>query len=214
MTLKYTFEGVEYETPNQYINGQELKDLFGVPHTTELFLAIKRPYEDELIENTTKVNLARPGIEQFYVKKKLDYSVNGISFISYKQFISGEEIKLKAGLSLESILFIDVDDEWEDSVIENDELVDLARPGKEKFYTKDQFEIIVNGELKFWNKNQITFDEVLELAGLDTAGNPNTAYTISYDNGHHSKPEGVLVKGKKVKVVNKIRFYASATYQS
>lgn len=214
MILTYIFDGVEYKTPNQYITGQELKDLVGVPHTTELFLAIKRPFQDELIENETRVNLARPGIEQFYVKKKLDYSVNNVSFISYKQFISGEEIKLKAGLSLDSILFIDVNDAWEDSVIENDELVDLARPGKEKFYSREKFEIIINGEVRFWDKNQITFDEVLQLAGLYTDGNTNTAYTINYDNGHHSKPEGVLVKGKKVKVVNKMRFYASATHQS
>lgn len=212
--LTYIYEGVESTTPNQYITGQELKDLFGIPHTTELYLAIKLPYEDELIENGTRVNLARPGIEQFFVKKKLHYFINGVEFVSYKQFISGQEIKQKGNLPEDAIIFIDVDDDWEDSSIGNDELVDLARPGKEKFYSKEKFEIIVNGALKDWNKNLISFEEVLEIACLFKGYTPSTAYTVAYDNGHHSKPEGVLVQGKKVKVINKMRFYATATDKS
>lgn len=212
--LTYTFEGVEYTTPNQYITGQEIKDLVGLPLTTELYLAIKRPYLDELIENDTKVNLARPGIEQFFVKKKLVYFINGVEFVSYKQFISGHEIKQKGNLPDDTIIFIDVDNAWEDSSILDDELVDLARPGKEKFYSKEKFEIIVNGELKDWRKNSISFEEVLELAGLFKGFTPSTAYTVAYENGHHSKPEGVLVQGKEVRVNNKMKFYATATDKS
>lgn len=212
--IKYTFEGVEFTTPNQYITGQELKDLFGVPHTTELYLAIKLPYQDELIENGTRVNLARPGIEQFFVKKKLHYFINGVEYVSYKQFISGHEIKQKGNLPDDTIIFIDVDDAWEDSSIADDELVDLARPGKEKFYSRDKFEIIVNGELKDWSKNSISFEEVLEISGLFKGYTPSTAYTVAFENGHHSKPEGVLVQGKKVRVINKMRFYATATDKS
>lgn len=212
--LKYTFEGVEYTTPNQYITGQELKDLVGVPHTTELYLAIKRPYQDELVENQTKVNLARPGIEQFFVKKKLHFFINGKEFVSYKQFISGHEIKQKGNLPYDTIIFIDVNDDWEDSSIADDEFVDLARPGKEKFYSIDKFEIIVNAELKDWSKNSISFEEVLEVAGLFKGYIPSTAYTVAYENGHYSKPEGVLVQGKKVRVINKMKFYATATDKS
>ena len=78
--LKFLIEGEEFFTTEQYVLGKELKDKKSIPHSTDLYLAIKRPYEDELIENQTKVNLARPDIEQFYVKKKLQYFINGIEY--------------------------------------------------------------------------------------------------------------------------------------
>ena len=40
----------------------------------EIFLSIKKPWEDEPISNDTKVNLARPEIEHFYSKDK-DFKV-------------------------------------------------------------------------------------------------------------------------------------------
>ena len=67
--LKFVIEGKEFETFDQYKTGAELKQLAGIPLDTELFLSISRPYNDELIENEARVNLARPETEYFFVKK-------------------------------------------------------------------------------------------------------------------------------------------------
>lgn len=213
--LKFVIDGEEFLTTQQYITGKELKDKKRIPHSTELYLAVSRPYEDELIENDTKVNLARPDIEQFFVKKRLEYSINGKDFISYKQFIKGTEIRIVGNVPSSHLIYLDNPDEWEDDLIDDNELVDLAREGKEKFISKpsEKTYITVNGTNHFWEKETISFNEVILLSG-HLMTNPNTAFTIAYENGQPSQSEGVLTNGKSVKVKHKMLFYVTATDKS
>jgi len=134
--LQYKIEGKTFTTTEQYITGRELKAQGGIPQDAELYLAIQKPFDDELIENDNRVNLARPDIEQFFVKKKLRFFIDDVEYTSYKQWISGEELRLKGNVSIEYDLYLKVEDGWEDNFIELHELIDLAMPGKEKFYTK------------------------------------------------------------------------------
>lgn len=71
-SLKLKIDNRVYDWHEQYITGAELKQLGNIPTEELLFLAIKKPWEDELIENDTNVNLARPSIEHFYSKKEDD----------------------------------------------------------------------------------------------------------------------------------------------
>ena len=68
--LQFTFDEKEYSWTKQYISGSEIRKLCNVPQGFDILLAIKRPWEDEEIRDDTKVNLARPEIEQFFSKKK------------------------------------------------------------------------------------------------------------------------------------------------
>jgi hypothetical protein len=73
-TLNLTVNGKNYEWHQQYITGAEIKKLGGIPAEDEIFLSIKKPWEDEPIPNDKQVNLARPEIEHFYSKDK-DYKI-------------------------------------------------------------------------------------------------------------------------------------------
>lgn len=78
--LHLTINGKQYEWHQQYITGAEIRRLGNVPSEDEIFLAIKKPWEDEPIASDTKVNLARPEIEHFYSKdkhQKVNLIVNG-----------------------------------------------------------------------------------------------------------------------------------------
>jgi hypothetical protein len=55
-----------YKWEQQYITGAQVRQLGSIPQSDKLFLAIKRPWEDEPITDETKIDLARPGIEKFY----------------------------------------------------------------------------------------------------------------------------------------------------
>ncbi|HFK5574948.1 hypothetical protein BAS06_02965 [Elizabethkingia miricola] len=213
--LEFKVEGKTFYTENQYITGKELKDLMEIPLSTELFLAIVEPFEHELILNDTRVNLARPDIEQFFVKKKLEYSINGKDFVSYKQFITGLELRKVGGIPDNQLVYLDNPDGWVDDLIEDHELVDLAREGKEKFVSREKEKtfIVVNGTSHYWEKDTISFNEVIALSG-HVMTNPNTAFTVAYENGCHSRPEGILTSGKSVKVKNKMIFYVTATDKS
>jgi hypothetical protein len=72
----------DYEWNQEYITGAEIRKLGNISLEDEIFLAIKKPWEDEPIPDDKQVNLARPEIEHFYSKDKhfkLILIVNGRS---------------------------------------------------------------------------------------------------------------------------------------
>jgi hypothetical protein len=215
--LKFIIEGKKYETYDQYITGAELKQLAGIPLDAELFLSISKPYKDELIENDKQVNLARPEMEYFFVKKKLHFFINDKPFTWYKQYIRGIEIRELGNISAEDDIFLDIKEGWEDDQILDDEVVDLARPGKERFFSKPrstEFTIIVNARQHVWKETNISFEQLVVLAFGTYDNNPNKGYTITYSRGWDPKPEGTMVKGSSVRVKNKMIFDVTATDKS
>lgn len=214
--LKFIIEGKEYETREQYITGAELKQLAGIPLDTELFLSISKPYEDELIENDTRVNLARPETEYFFVKRKLQFTINSVPFTWYKQYIRGIQIRELGNIPSEDELYLKLPDGWQDDFIKDDEVIDLARPGIEHFVSKPKpvdFVIIVNGREKEWKKQQISFEEVVSLA-FPNVNYESSAYTVMYSAGAKQNLKGSMVKGDTVFVTNKMNFNVTATNRS
>jgi len=215
--LKFVIEGKIYETFDQYKTGADLKQIANIPLDVELYLSISKPYNDELIENGTKVNLARPEDEYFFVKKKLDFYINGKPFTWYKQFIRGIQIRELGKVPADQDIYLDIKEGWEDDYIMDDEIVDLARPGKERFIAKpkqSEFKIIVNAREKVWNASEISFEHLVELAFGAYNNDPNVGYTVTYSRGWDPKPEGTMVKGSVVRVKNKMIFDVTATDKS
>ena len=79
--------------------------------------------------------------------------------------------------------------------------------GKEK-----QFTIVVNGRGKLVTSRELSFAEIVALAGLPTG--PNIVFTVTYRRGHGEKPEGTLVEGDTVKIKDGMIFNVTATYKS
>lgn len=78
--LQLTINSKQYEWHQEYITGAEIRRLGDIPQEDEIFLAIKKPWEDEAIPDDKQVNLARPEIEHFFsVSKhfKVELIVNG-----------------------------------------------------------------------------------------------------------------------------------------
>lgn len=215
--LEFFIEEKKYETFAQYKTGKELKELASIPLDTELFLSISKPYKNELIENDKSVNLARPDKEYFFVKKKLKFFINGVEYTWYKQFIRGIQIRELGGISADHDIFLDVKEGWQDDHITDDEQVDLARDGKERFISKPkitEFKIFVNSREKVWKHPEISFEQVVELAFGTYDNNPNKGYTVTYSRGYEPKPEGTMVKGSIIRIKNKMIFDATATDKS
>lgn len=64
--LHFTINDKKYGWTKQFITGIELRKLGQIASADQLFLAIKRPWEDELIADENEVDLARPGLEHFF----------------------------------------------------------------------------------------------------------------------------------------------------
>jgi len=91
--LELTINGKKYEWSQQYITGAEIRKLGNIPIDDEIFLAVKKPWEDETIPDDKQVNLARPEIEHFYSKvKEVIIVVNGTPHKWTKQKISFKEV--------------------------------------------------------------------------------------------------------------------------
>lgn len=213
--LKLVIEGKKFESEQQYLTGAELKQLAGIPLETELFLSISKPYEDELIENDTRVNLARPETEYFFVKKKLPFTINEVKFEWYKQYIRGVQLRELGKISPEDELYLDLAEGWNDDLIEDDEVVDLARPGVEHFVSRHHahdIEIIVNAERKKYDKPKIGYEDVVRLAFNQY--DPNHGYTVKYSDGPEKNPKGLMAKGTEVFVKLNMQFHVASTHRS
>ena len=199
--LLLTIDGKQYEWDKEYISGTEIKYLAGIPPDVDIHLSIKEPWEDELIPNEEKVNLARPEIEHFYCKKKLELTINGKLYNWYKQYITGLEIKKLAGIEEPAELFLAITRLWEDEQVSDEKTIDLARPGIEHFYTKRHCEenlvtiFIDRKEIKT-TRGKYTVSEIKKLGQVpisyDLEEVINGVLTPLDDNGH------VLIKGCEV----------------
>lgn len=91
--LELTVNGKKYEWNQQYITGVEIRRLGNIPHDDEIFLAVKKPWEDEPIPGDKQVNLARPEIEHFYsTAKEVIIMINGTPHKWTKEKISFKEV--------------------------------------------------------------------------------------------------------------------------
>jgi hypothetical protein len=210
-------EGKEFPWKEQFITGMEVKELRGLPTNSELYLSIAEPWKDELVRNEDKVDLARQGIESFYIKQRLKYSINGQAFESNKQYIKGSEIRKQGNVPADDQVFLSIKGPWEDELIKDEDWVDLARPGIEQFYSKEVMKkvtLIVNGTPKQWEKKQISFSEIIVLAYGVYIDRPTMVYTVGYEDGPKENMEGSMTRDSSVFVKNKMIFHATATDKS
>lgn len=216
-SLELTINGQRYQWPHEFITGAELKQLNAITADTELFLSVKRPWEDELINNDDRVNLARPEIEHFYCKKKLEFRIDDKPYEWFKQYITGYDLRKLCGAAEDVDIFLAIQHPWEDELIKDDTSVDLARPGIEHFYTKKpvtEFCLIVNAREKTWKEKKISYAQVVVLAFGVHEENDRKVYTVTYKHGPEQNPEGAMVKGDHVFVKNKMIFNVTATDKS
>jgi hypothetical protein len=74
--------------------------------------------------------------------------------------------------------------------------------------------VIVNGRPKEVAKDDMTYEEIVDLAFPGTPGNENIIYTVTYSKGHGNKPEANMVAGDSVKVKDGMVFNVSRTDKS
>jgi hypothetical protein len=215
--IPFTVNGTEYHWNQQYITGEQIKNLAQIPLETDLYLTVQEPWQDQLIKNNDTVDVARNGIEQFFTKQPLPYSIDGVNYLSDRQFISGRQIRHQGNIPPNKEIFLLIEEPWEDEPVDNHDLINLALPGKEKFISKDHtvsIILIVNGEPKEYTGKTITFKQVVLLAYPVYDPSPNKVYTVVYKRGPIQNPQGSMVEGQTIRVKNKMIFNVTETTKS
>lgn len=76
------------------------------------------------------------------------------------------------------------------------------------------YEVVVNGRIKTITTDELSFEQVVQLAFDPVPSGPNWVFTVTYRRGHGDKPEGTLKPGEGVKVKNGMIFDVTATDKS
>ena len=217
LALKLVVNKKNYDWLEQYITGEQIRKIAEVSGDDKLYLRITEPWDDELIFDDTRVNLAREGIEDFYTAERLKFIVDGKLYDWPEQFIKGKQIRKVAGIDADDKIFLDNMKPYADNQIEDEEEVDLARPSIERFYTvvvKQDVTIYVNGTEHKVEAGDISYAKVVTFVFPTYAQHPENNYSVKYRKGHGSKPEGILLPGQSVKVKHQMIFNVSETGQS
>lgn len=74
--------------------------------------------------------------------------------------------------------------------------------------------IIVNGRERTWPKEDISFEQVVEIAFPNQPSGPDYSYTVTFSKGDDKKPHGSLVAGESVKAKKGMVFNVTQTNRS
>jgi hypothetical protein len=77
-----------------------------------------------------------------------------------------------------------------------------------------EYKIIVSGVQHPWDKEKISFKEVIILAYKNYVDAPTMVYTVSYEDGPKENRDGSLEKNQSVYVKNNMIFHATAADES
>lgn len=76
------------------------------------------------------------------------------------------------------------------------------------------FDIIINGTTYRVSSDEVSFDEVVDLAYPDGGRGPLIKYTVNFYNGAGRPPEGKLTEGEKAKIKDGTVFNVTRTDRS
>ena len=74
--------------------------------------------------------------------------------------------------------------------------------------------IIVNGEAKVVTADELSFDQLVDLAFDPSQRGPLIEFTVDYRKGDDKKPKGSLVQGQKVRIKDGMIFDVTRTDKS
>ncbi|SMG42682.1 Multiubiquitin [Marivirga sericea] len=213
--LRLVVEGEWFDWDQQFITGQEIKDLAGINTNKPIYLSLKDPWDDELIENDLKVDLAREGIEFFYVKNPLKFKIGNDQYDWNSQYITGLQLRQVGRLTDDQDIFLKIKGGFEDELVENNTKIDLARPGIENFVLSNRnYILIISGKEREWTKAEISFKEVIELRFGECIDDGKRSYSVTYSRGPKENISGSMISGDKVFVKNKMIFNVTPTDKS
>jgi hypothetical protein len=171
LPLTIIIEGREFQWPKQFITGRELRQLAGLPENADLFLGITDPWDDEQVGLDDRIDIAREGVESFYVRNPLSFLVGEKHHQWKKQHISGLEVRKLAGVLPSDEIYLLLQKPYEDEVIGDKTQVNLARPGIEHFWVKKKGEelrvtIRINDTALQVKRGKHTVAELKKLGGV------------------------------------------------
>lgn len=129
--------------------------------------------------------------------------------------IGEEDIRTIAGIPKDHELFLDSD---HDRPIPRGSSVRLSGAGVEHVRSRKaapkKVHILVNAREREVEPGTITFEQLIVLAFPTPPTGPQVSFTVSYRKGPPPRPEGSLLPGQSVHVIDGMTFHVTATDKS
>ena len=199
--------------------GSQILEAAGIKDPVEYvaYRILQNGLLEELRPDET-TDLRNSGVERFIVfrtDRSFRFLLNDSSFDWGAAHITGLTLKKLADVDLAATAaWLDVPGAAS-RLIADQEFVNLAEPGVERFFTRPrEYHILVNTRPKEVAKPTLSFWEVVNLAFPHAEPNPTTYYTVTYKRGPKVNPEGSLVAGETVHLKDGMLFNVTATDKS
>jgi hypothetical protein len=129
--------------------------------------------------------------------------------------IAEEDIRVIGRIPEDHDLFLDTD---ADRPIPRGGLVNLAGCGVERVRSRKAeprlIGIVVNGRPREVQPGEISFEQLILLAFPTPPSGPQVSFTVSFRKGRAPRPEGSLLPGQSIHVIEGMTFNVSATDKS
>ncbi|MDD9981887.1 MAG: multiubiquitin domain-containing protein [Gammaproteobacteria bacterium] len=186
--------------------GRQILDSAGLdPKDGYSLFAILRSGDFEDVRLNEPFDLRAHGSERFVAfltDRIYKLTLNEAQVEWGKPAISGTALYALAEPGADEAVFLEVRG-GQDRLIEPGELIDLTKPGIERFITApktpDSFEIIVNSRVRTVDAKQVTFEQVVELAFPGKHAS-NVVFSMTYRHAASRPHAGELASGGVVEV--------------
>lgn len=209
-----------YLMADRKVNGRQLVRAFGKRNTDEFIVLQMLPDgATEEIRLEELVDLENPGVEKFIIGKSSEtyrLVLDGLRIEWFEKYVTVRTLIVLAQKDPDDVNLIMELSDQPDAVIENDQVVDLSTKGLERFFTRSikSRKIIVNGREKITEQRDLSFTDLVNMAFENPPSGENVCFTVTYRNGHPSKPEGSLIEGQSVRVKEGMVFNVTSTDKS
>lgn len=199
--------------------GAQILEVAGIDNQVEYvaYRILQSGLLEELRPDET-TDLRDSGVERFIIfrtDRSFRFLLNGRPFDWGASHVTGLTLKKLAGIDLATMtVWLEVPGST-GRPIGDQEFVNLAEPGVERFLTRvREYRIFVNTRPKEVSTHTLGFWEVVKLAFPQAVPNPTTYYTITYKRGPKANPEGSLVAGETVHIKDGMLFNVTPTDKS
>ena len=216
--LEYEVDGSPIRSTDEILDGREVRSSAGlVPPSSFALIRTDRGLAESvgLEERVTLHAGERASFRSFRSDHLNMLTVDERGWEWGADAIGERDIRAIARLPDDHELFLDSD---ADRPIERDGSVDLSRGGVERVRSRKAqpraIGIVVNGRAREVKPGRIGFEQLLDLAFPTAPTGPDVSFTVSYRKGPKNRPEGSLLPGQSVHVIEGMTFNVSATDKS
>ena len=148
-------------------------------------------------------DITEAGLARIHINREVHMSSNPTS---------GEGLYALASIPKHEKLYREVAGDEEDERVPRDE-TEVRLTEDEHFYSREAFDILVNGDEHEIDTSEISYARVVDLY-VGSGGKASNEYLVKYSHGPVENLSGTLPPGQKVKVKDDMRFRVAGTGES